>query len=214
MPRVRPFGRNKPKRVVGRKIIVACEGKKTERGYFEAMRKSLRLPTLQVEVVHPDATDPLSIVRAAIRLRQNRVHDRAWTQGDSAWAVFDGDEHKDANPDNWNDALQIAKSKQIHLAISNPSFEFWYLLHYGTVMAQLARAEALRRLLQHIPHYQKGLVLWPELQPLTQDAITRARRLKERAITDGLDPFTNPCSSVYELVESILTLREETGPGA
>src|SRR4051812_40644621 len=104
----RYWRRPRRNRVVGRKVIIVCEGKKTEYGYFEEIRKSMRLPTLQVQVVHPDATDPLSIVRAAIHLRRARKSERAWDRQDRAWAVFDGDEHRDGNPANWNDAIQIA----------------------------------------------------------------------------------------------------------
>jgi len=60
MPKRNSFKRPQATRAIGRKVIIVCEGKKTEHGYFEAIRKHLRLPTLQVAVVHPDATDPLS----------------------------------------------------------------------------------------------------------------------------------------------------------
>jgi hypothetical protein len=71
----------------------------------------MRLPTLQVLVVHPDATDPYSIVCKAVEYRKMRISEKAWSIEDSAWAVFDGDEHKDNNPANWNDAIQLACSK-------------------------------------------------------------------------------------------------------
>src|ERR1700759_2312486 len=99
------FKRPSARRRIGRKTIIVCEGKKTEYGYFEAIRRSMRLPTLQIEVVHPDATDPFSIVDAAIDLRQARIYEKTWTREDSAWAVFAGDEHKEANRDNWNRAI-------------------------------------------------------------------------------------------------------------
>jgi hypothetical protein len=108
MARRSAFQRPRSTRILGRKIIIACEGKKTEYGYFQEIRKSMRLPTLQIFVVHPDATDPRSIVRAAVEERRKRRADRSWMDKDEAWAVFDGDEHIISNPANWNDALQIA----------------------------------------------------------------------------------------------------------
>jgi hypothetical protein len=211
MAKGRLFQRHRPRRIVGRKIIIACEGKKTEYGYFEEIRKSMRLPTLRVFVVHPDATDPLSIVQAAIDYRQARKNERAWTTGDRAWAVFDGDEHRLENPANWNDAIQRAQSKEIHLAISNPCFEFWYLLHYREHAANLTRHEAQRLLRSHIADYEKANKLWPvPLEPLTTEAIRRAKQLARRAEADGLHLHHNPCSTVSELVESLLALAEET----
>lgn len=201
--------RRQPTRTIGRKLIIVCEGKRTEYGYFESIRMSMRLPTLQVHVVHPDGTDPLTIVRAAIRYRQDRTLERAWTGDDSAWAVFDGDEHRDHNPHNWNDAIQLAGSKNIHLAVSNPSFELWYLLHYHDQRAQLTRVDALVLLRQYLQDYRKAMVLWPALKALTPEAIARAKRLAERAVLDGAEAYRNPSTSVCELVESLLTLEHE-----
>lgn len=206
-----PFQRPRQPRVVGRKIVIFCEGEKTERGYFEAIRQSMRLRTLQIVVKHPDATDPRSIVRAVIDYRKERRAERAWTAGDEAWAVFDGDEHILCNRDNWNDALQTAAGNQIRLAVSNPSFELWYLLHYQEQGANLSRHDALRLLRRHIENYEKASRLWPvPLEPLTTEAIRRAKQLARRAEADGLQPHTNPCTGVCELVESLLALAEET----
>src|SRR5215218_5420439 len=155
MANVRSFCRRRPTRVVGRKIIIACEGEKTELEYFEAIRISLRLPTLKVHVIHPDGTDPRTIVLEAIAQRSIRERDKAWTTEDSSWAVYDGDEHQLINPNNWNDAIQLAASKNIKLAVSNPCFELWYVLHFQPQTANLSRQEALRVLRKHIPDYQK-----------------------------------------------------------
>jgi len=211
MPGGRSFRRAPPSRDVGRKLVIVCEGKKTERGYFEEIRKSRRLPTLKVKVMHADATDPLSIVRAAIEYRQARKDERGWAKEDSAWAVFDGDEHRNANPDRWNDAIQIARSKDIRLAVSNPCFELWYLLHYRSHTADVTRQKAFRLLKSHISDYEKAKTLWPSpLEPLTNEAIRHAKQLASRAKTDELQLFTNPYTSVYELVESLLALDKET----
>ncbi len=194
----------------GESSYIVCEGKRTERGYFEEIRKSLRLPTVRVRVEHADATDPLSIVRAAIEYRQDRKDERAWTKEDTTWAVFDGDEHRDANPDRWNDAIQIAQSKDIRLAVSNPCFELWYLLHYRSYTAKVTRQKAFRLLKSHISDYEKAKTLWPSpLEPLTNEAIQRAKQLVSRVETNELQLFTNPYTSVYELVESLLALDKE-----
>ena len=209
MARRNSFQRPRQPRVIGRKIIIVCEGKKTEYGYLQEIRKSMRLPTLQIIVLHPDATDPRSIVRAAIDERWKRKADKSWTADDEAWAVFDGDEHiletrqLERRPAN-------RRSQQGRLAISNPSFEFWYLLHYQEQGGNLSRQEALRLLRAHIKDYEKSNKLWPvPLQPLTTEAIRRAKHLAKRAEADELQPHTNPCTGVCELVESLLTLAEE-----
>lgn len=211
MGKVRTFQRHAGHRLIGRKIIIACEGRKTEYGYFNAIRQSMRLPTLRVLVVRPEGTDPLTIVRAALNHKCERERERAWTKKDSAWAVFDGDEHKLENPVNWNSAIQLAVRSEISLAISNPCFEFWYLLHFRNHTSNLSRVDASRLLKQYIAQYKKADVLWPvPLQSLTTEAINRAKQLAVRASADELESHTNPCTGVGDLVESLLRLERET----
>jgi hypothetical protein len=211
MGKVRTFQRQAGRRLIGRKIIIACEGRKTEYGYFNAIRQSMRLPTLRVLVVRPYGTDPLTIVRTALNHKRERERERTWTKKDSAWAVFDGDEHKLENLVNWNNAIQLAERNEIRLAISNPCFEFWYLLHFRDHSGNLSRIDASRLLRQYIAQYEKADVLWPvPLQPLTTQAINRAKQLAARASANELEPHTNPCTGVCDLVESLLRLEQET----
>ena len=210
MPAMHGFRRGKATRKIGRRLIIVCEGKKTEVGYFEGIRKSMRLPTLQVKVVHPKATDPLSIVNEAIDLISQQSRDQ-WSSDDSAWAVFDGDEHRDKNPDNWNDAIQRAKSRKTNLAVSNPCFELWYLLHYQDQLAKLSRHEATKRLLVHLPNYDKAEIYWPHpLERLSQAAVERAMRLAQKIDAGGNDVYCNPSTYVFHLFSSLAALDEES----
>jgi hypothetical protein len=192
-------------RVVGRKVVIVCEGRETEPGYFKGIRQFKGIPKELVPVIHPNATDPLSIVSKVINVRQTYKDAREWTTDDEAWAVFDGDEHMRGNPANWEAAILLAKSKGIHLAVSNPCFELWYLLHYQEQNGCLSPQEALRSLRGHIRDYEKSKRLWPEpLQSRTEDALSRARQLARRAADDGLPPHTNPRTGVCDLVDSLL----------
>jgi len=210
MPRNASFQRGKPTRAIGGKIIIAVEGKKTEYGYFEAIRKDLRLPSLQVIVVKPPGTDPLGIVRAAISERDARRSDRIWLPGDSAWAVFDGDEHIANDRVRWHEALDLATKHKIGLAISNPSFELWYLLHFQNQTANITRQSVLRAINSHIPNYDKASVLYPTpLKEVTPSAIDRAKSLERRSEEVSTSSHTNPCSGVWNLVTALLVLGPE-----
>jgi|SRR5215213_4134141 len=152
----------------------------------------------------------LSIVRYAIDLQHDRKVGKSWVSGDSVWAVFDGDEHRLENPDNWNNAMQIARSKKIELAVSNPCFELWYLLHFQDRAASLTRQDAERLLRKHISDYRKNDILWPvPLELITSEAMRRAKKLAERAIADESPEHNNPCTGVCNLVESLLELGKE-----
>jgi hypothetical protein len=203
------FKRNAPTKTVGKKILIACEGKQTEPKYFSAIRQDLRLTTVQVLILPHDGTDPLSVVNAVLEARKDKKREKTWFDDqDSAWAVFDGDEHIANNRPNWCQAIQIAKSQKINLAITNPSIEFWYLIHFQDHSAIIARDKAKDRLKQHIPNYDKARCYYPEkLKGLTQDAIARANKLDELAKQNKLPEYANPCcSGISQLVEMMLKM--------
>ncbi len=103
MPRS-PFPRPTRDRTTGPKFLVACEGD-GEKAYLEAIRQSLRLSNSQIVVLNEKGTDPLSVVRAVIEHQQGLQSDGRWLEGDSTWAAFDGDEHRDNDRENWYQAL-------------------------------------------------------------------------------------------------------------
>ncbi len=203
------FKRNAATRTVGKKILIACEGKQTEPKYFNAIRQDLRLTTVQVLILPHNGTDPLSVVNAVLEARKDKKRERTWFDDqDSAWAVFDGDEHIANNRPNWCQAIETAKSQKINLAITNPSIEFWYLIHFQDHSAIIAGDKAKERLKQHIPNYDKARCYYPDpLKELTDQAIARAKNLDNLAKQTKLPEYSNPCcSGILQLVEMLLKL--------
>jgi len=200
--------RNAPTQTIEKKILIACEGEKTERKYFNAIRQDLRLPPEQVDVLPHDGTDPLSIVNAVVEARKDKQREKNWVKGDVAWAVFDGDEHIANDPIRWHQAIQKAESQKINLAITNPSIEFWYLIHFQDHSAPIARDKAKEFLKQYIPNYDKAGCYYPyPLKNLTQNAIDRAGLLESLAKLDKLSKYSNPCcSGILQLVKLLLDL--------
>ncbi len=158
------FERNAPTKTVGKKILIACEGKKTEPKYFNAIRQDLRLTTVQVLILPHEGTDPLSIVNAVVEARKDKKREKSWDKEDLAWAVFDGDEHIANDPNRWHQAIQKAESQKINLAITNPSIEFWYLIHFRDHSAPIIRDKAEEFLKQYIPNYDKAECYYPPIQ--------------------------------------------------
>lgn len=208
MAMAKSFKRNAPTKKVGKKVLVACEGKYTEPKYFNAIRRDLRLNTEQIAVLSHNGTDPLSIVNAALGARQDLQDERRWEEEDSAWAVFDGDEHIENNPVNWHQAIQKAKSQNINLATTNPCIEFWFLIHFQDYAANISRDKAKEQLKQHIPSYDKSECYFPNpLKPNTPQAIQRANRLADLSRRNNLSEYSNPCcSGISKLVQILLDL--------
>jgi hypothetical protein len=202
------FSRSFKLRVVGKKFIIICEGK-SEYNYFQSVRASMELPVIQIQIANPGASDPRSIVNEAIRIRRVNHQEGRWADEDSAWAVYDGDEHIQNDPNNWNDAKQLADANKINLAVSNPSFELWLLLHYQDQFSNLHRARAVTALKRHLNgKYAKGDVIFPDplLEPRKIQAAARAQRLAEQITRNGLDRQANPSTGIYRLVENLAEL--------
>lgn len=200
------FSRPSNPRTVGRKVIIVCEGE-TEKIYFEAIRKSKKLQTLKIKVVNSDSSDPESIVKYAVKLRNEEKSEDNWMKEDEAWAIFDGDEHIANNPQGWNRALDLATRKNIRLGISNPSFELWYLLHYQNQTANIHRDNARRDLTRHLAAYDKTKDFYEShFRARTDQAETRAKDLLLRILRDGLETYNNPSTQIHLLVETLSKL--------
>lgn len=200
------FSRPRKIREIGRKVIIVCEGD-TEEIYFEAIRKSKRLQTLKIKVVNPDSSDPENIVKLAVNLRDEAKRQKNWLKDDESWAIFDGDEHIANNPQNWSRALLLADKENVRLGISNPSFELWYLLHYQNQTANIHRAAARKKLITHLPAYDKTKDFYEShFKSLTDQAETRAKDLLLRIQSDGLENYNNPSTQIHLLVETLSNL--------
>ncbi len=122
---------------IRRPVLIVCEGEKTEQIYFHALRSHYRLPNLEV-VIYGEGGGPLKVIRRAIELdrerrREVRQRPRDVAVFEEMWCVFDREANNE--PSNFVDAVKLAEEHKIHLAISNPCFEYWYLLHLSRAIA-------------------------------------------------------------------------------
>lgn len=130
--------RRTPVREERAQVLVVCGGKATEPSYFRGLKKERRNPAVRV-VVEGKGVDPVSLVRFAAQKRDS-------TGCDEAWCVVDVDDF------DVSEALAVAAKKDVNLAISNPCFEYWLLLHFELCTAPLSRYDDVRnRLVKHLP---------------------------------------------------------------
>lgn len=196
----RSIRRRGPTREPKQRILIVCEGEETERGYFKAFQHEVRNPRVHVEVAS-ETGEPLQVVDIAVRLkkraateaREQRDENLRW---DQVWGVVDVDEHAGLGA-----ARQLAVENDIDLAISNPCFELWALLHFQEQRAHLECDKAQAALRRHLPGYDKGLD-FPKLHPGYANAVRRAQALDAEAQRQKA-PGRNPTTGVYRLTESI-----------
>lgn len=121
---------------------------------------------------------------------------------DEVWCVFDIDEHPFVP-----DAKQQAQQHQIKVAISNPCFELWVLLHFQDQQAHIERGAVQHLCRQYLPGYSKRLP-YEQLAPLYDQARRRAGDLAAWQATRGGEG-SNPSTAVYKLTERIKTIAQK-----
>jgi hypothetical protein len=194
--------RRGPSRQPKLRILVVCEGKKTEPRYLKQLQHHVRNPRVHIEPLGP-AGVPVTVVETAIAERQladeearrERDENLRW---DQVWAVFDIDDHPNVAA-----AKQLALANDILLAVSNPCFELWALLHFADQRGHIARGKLRAVLQEHLPGYAKEL-LFAKMHAGYGDAVRRAQELDDAA-TRADRAGRNPTTSVYLLTEMIRT---------
>jgi hypothetical protein len=196
----RSIRRRGPTRQPKHRILIVCEGKMTEPDYFKALQHEVRNPRLHVKAIGP-AGVPITVVETAISEKLN-ADDAAEREKDDnlrwdqVWAVFDKDDHP-----NLAAAMQLAERNAISLAVSNPCFELWALLHFEEQRSHIERTKVREALKRHLPRYDKELE-FQSVHAGYSDAVRRARQLDDDAARQE-EPHRNPTTGVYRLTELI-----------
>ncbi|MFE6282570.1 RloB family protein [Streptomyces sp. NPDC057877] len=168
-------------------MLVVCGSKETERQYLQGLREHLRNSAVSV-VVRGKACSPTQLVAYARTQR-----DLSRGSFDEVWCVFDVDQFVDVA-----EAVVAARRAGIRVAVSNPCFELWLLLHFAPQTAHVATYRKLLPLLQrHVPGYDKTRLDFGRFREGRGEAVERARRLDP----SGEDHESNPSTSVWRLVE-------------
>ena len=194
-----PTTRRRPQRPLGerryRKVfVIAVEGIKTEPQYFRLFERPSIIRVHCLKGGNGSAP-PQVLKRMAAHLKEAGI-----ARSDEAWLVVDKDE--------WTDD----QLRQLHywsnqasnrgLALSNPKFEYWLLLHFEDGRAITSSRDCSERLKRHIPEYDKGI----DGRSFPRDRMIEAvRRAKQRDNPPCEDwPRSIGSSTVYRLVERIL----------
>jgi len=168
-----PFREPKPK------MLIVCEGAITEKEYFDQFAKFHRNSLVDV-IVEGGKGVPLTVVRAAKERKEKAISDAKrkddeFLKYQSVWCVFDVDDHP-----NVPEAKIIAADNGIELAISNPCFELWLLLHHRECPGELHRHKAQTMLRDHVAGYDKH-VNFDDYRDGYQKAVQRAKSLDQLA---------------------------------
>lgn len=179
-----------------RTVVVFTEGLNSEPDYVRGLK---RLPHIAQDValdieIHPDHGVPLTLVKLAVR----RLAD---PEVDECWCLFDVEWPK--HHPNLREAMALADEHGIRLAISNPCFEIWLILHHKEFsrFSDTCAAERASRALDRRPGKSIDAAVY---MPLRKAAAQRAERLDARHQIDGTRfPNDNPSSGMHAFLRAL-----------
>jgi len=205
-----PYGKARRRRVGKKKpydrVLIVCEGEKTEPRYFDDLRAELRLASANIVVTGDSNSDPLSVVNYGLNL----FHDDG--EYDRVIFVIDRDTHSTSNYDQARRLVIRAKKRDIqaYLIVSHPCFEYWILLHFedsarGYTDPNSPCRQVISDVCEHLPQYGKDMTgLYGKTKPNLDDAIKRSKRRWQHAKSTR---SKNPSTRVHELVIYLQNIR-------
>jgi hypothetical protein len=188
-----------------RTVAIFCEGHRTEPEYFLALKRDPRVRELAAVELRVEASNhkssPMSLVRRAVAARERNTREEG--EIDSFWCIFDV-EWPTNHPD-LHRALTTASANNVEVAVSNPCFELWLLLHFTDQNAWVDTDRACKLRKRADQSSGKEIVDGPIYMRRRNEAISRAAALESRHQANGTAfPHNNPSSGVHRLVATLL----------
>ncbi|WP_186763084.1 RloB family protein [Lentzea tibetensis] len=159
-------------------VLIVCGAEATEIDYLSGFKEKHRARIkLKGKVDSPE-----NLVMYAKRIFSP-------DEFDAVWCVVDVD-HFDIGA-----AERAAQRAGVELAVSNPCFEVWLLLHFTEHRAYVTDGKAACALVaRHVPGYDKTKLDYAQFHAGVEKAVQRAK---------ALEPG-NPSTGVWRLVEAVL----------
>lgn len=206
----RDIARGKPSRASYNKVLIVCEGEKTEPLYFYELIDHYEIHSANVRISGDCGSDPVSVVEYGLELYHN---EKSSTSGpfDRVFCVFD----RDAHP-NYNQALgKVAGARPndiFHAITSIPCFEYWLLLHFSYTTAPYAAVGGVSAGVAALKELQ---AVWPEYIKANQNVfVSQLKQLEyaknnaARALEEAKKSHTdNPTTLIHELVEYLQNIK-------
>ena len=190
------------------RILIVCEGEKTEPNYFKSFDQLQYGGVVYDIECEGGKINTMQVVDKAMELR-----DKAIASGlpyDTVWAVFDKD---DFPASTFNAAILKAEQHGIGCAWSNEAFELWYVFHFVNRVTAMSREEyktVISKYVNDSPAYTQNTKYVYKKNDQKSRVIITAHGDESRAIRyaqsqansfdDTRFALHNPCTTVYKLV--------------
>ena len=191
------------------KILIVCEGTKTEPNYFKAFKAFNRGTNVYDYDINVEGSgqNTISVVDKAIELKAKGNYDRVW-------AVFDKDSF---SANHFNGAIIKAAQNGICCAWSNEAFELWYLYHFVNRITGMCREEYKKAISAEVnkslKYKSKKKYVYAKNDTAnyrimttygSMDNAIKFAEAKSKEYTDRRYAKHNPCTMVFKLVRQLI----------
>ena len=180
-------------------VRVLTEGTITETGYLTAWARRNR-SNVHVNISDSGLMPKTLVDRSREYVRLNRRVKQGNRDFDEIWCVFDIDTHP-----NIPQAMEEARQNGIQVAVSNPCFELWLVLHVENQTASIS-SDAIQERSEELQLSRDKKILETAFGRLFEDFETakqRAIALDERHAGNGSPRRENPSTGVWRLVDRL-----------
>ncbi len=185
------------------KVKPKSMGKNLRHLHFKSKKLDASRQNIKIELSHCGKTNAAGIIQNA----QNEAKNY-----EKIYCVFDF-----ANTKEFKEAVNRRLSANIIKIISNPSYEFWLLLHFSNSTAPIIGKELIEKLINKSVknsglsnfQYSKSELSEDFLDLLLdsfEKAIGNAKQVEKSHIRNGDSPNHNPSSEIYKLIEELQNL--------
>lgn len=218
---------NRKKKKIRKRVIIICEGY-DEKIYFNSLRndayyKSL-LSGMSVKPDKPKNQSLAHILRYAdyyienegyLKHPQKKYHSaqKFIDPVDDIWLVFDHDNRDTVHGENFAEFFKKCRNRGLNIAFSNPSFEFWILLHFMYCEKHFSSKKEIKTYCN-----KNGIEInnWnaKDLFPKTKMSLDNARKnaikIREKAENNNFnEPYKiNPFTNIDQLIDVFINSSE------
>lgn len=194
-------------------VIIVCDDSVTAPAYFDALKREVKsVVTLHITPASCGRSSPGAVVNRAIAEREQLLRGLRGKERerDSVWVVLDL-EHEPHRRNQAKQEKQRAEAKGVEVALSDPCYEVWTLLHledtgqrFATCAKVTERVKILWKKTFAQPLDRKTRADYTKIIGMRQGAATRARRRHKNR-----DPSW---TEVYKIIDAIPVHLQQTGP--
>jgi hypothetical protein len=210
-------------------VIIACEDEVSAPTYFKMIVRKLKdnriITQDSLVIANHKHNTPKGVLDDLIKYKEDGKN---YKNFEHRWIVIDRDAprvngggHK---INDFNGALNSAKSKQVEVAYVNDSYELWYLLHFIPRTTAILRDEILKEVIKKLKEKNSAKFrdldyeniksekytefIFEELLELQPIAIRNAKNLLELYGETHNPERDNPSTTIHKLVEILNNLKD------